>query len=90
MTALEHEILRHWSLYLDGRPEISDAAFDALVEQLRRLDSTSSVLSFLGHAGSSPHEKPMRSLQKVKSEEAVNKWISAIKTTDLQIGRAHV
>ena len=85
MTALEHEILRHWSLYLDGRPEISDAAFDALVEQLRRLDSTSSVLSFLGHAGSSPHEKPMRSLQKVKSEEAVNKWVSAIKTTDLRV-----
>ena len=85
MTALEHEVLRHWSLYLDGRPEISDAAFDALVEQLRRLDATSSVLSFLGHTGSSPHEKPMRSLQKVKSEEAVNKWISAIKTTDLRV-----
>ena len=45
---LAREIERHRDLYYNGRPEISDAEFDALEDELRRLDPENRVLSEVG------------------------------------------
>lgn len=41
---LEEDIKRYAKAYYEGNALISDAEFDALVDQLRKLDPTSSVL----------------------------------------------
>ncbi len=71
---LADEVLHHWALYLFGKPELSDAEFDALCERLRREDPDSPALRHLGPAGEVEHLEPMLSLAKVHSEEEIVAW----------------
>lgn len=81
---LEKTILRHNKLYAIGRPEITDAEYDALVSELKYFEPTSSVLLEVGapvsYGKKVVHEIPMGSLDKVKYDEEskysdLYKWI---------------
>lgn len=79
IETLEKDIIRYSQSYYEGNQEISDAAFDALVDELRSLDGKSKVLSMIGwgyaidgkqkvdHIGST-----VGSLSKVKHPETVD------------------
>ena len=73
---LEQQILLHKRRYYDGEPIISDAEYDALEEQLRKLDPDNPVLFIVGtpEGGKVTHEIPMRSCQKASDVAEVVKW----------------
>ena len=48
VAELEKEIRHHRDLYYNRQPEISDAEFDVLVEELKRLAPDSPVLTEVG------------------------------------------
>lgn len=66
--------------YYAGRPEISDAAYDALEDDLRELDPTHPVLARVGSGElvaeweKARHEIPMGSLNKAVSVEELDGW----------------
>jgi len=78
---LEELVRYHADLYFNqNKPELSDAEFDALVEELKSLSPDSSVL---GEVGSVPsygkkvtHDRPMGSLDKAKTAGEVTAWCS--------------
>ena len=76
---LESEITRHRDLYYNSRPEVSDAEFDALEDELRELQPESSVLSDVGAPSSvvglatKKHKIPMGSLEKI-AEDRLEHW----------------
>jgi len=82
MDQLEKEIRRHQKLYDQGKPEISDAEFDQLIEKLRTQNPNSRVLLEIGTLATRlkfSHDVPMLSLDKTYNVEAVQKWASSIK-----------
>ncbi len=86
---LEREIRRHRELYYTRTPEISDAEFDALEDELRDLDPDNPVLSEVGapvRGKAAPdvdlsvaglptkrHKIPMGSLEKI-AEDRLDAW----------------
>jgi DNA ligase (NAD+) len=48
VVLLEQKIIRHSNAYYEGRQEIPDSEFDALVDQLREASPKSKVLSMIG------------------------------------------
>jgi DNA ligase (NAD+) len=68
--------------YYAGHPDISDAAYDALEDELRALDPTHSVLARVGSAAlvseweKARHEIPMGSLNKAVSVEELRAWLA--------------
>jgi DNA ligase (NAD+) len=86
---LEREVRRHRELYYLKTPEISDAEFDALENELRELDPDNAVLAEVGAPVASdsgpavdlsvaglptkPHKIPMGSLEKIP-EERLDAW----------------
>ncbi len=79
---LAERIEKYRASYYAGHPEISDAAFDALEDELRELDPTHPVLAKVGSAAlvteweKARHEIPMGSLNKAVSEEEFRAWIA--------------
>lgn len=78
---LEQLIRYHNSLYMDGTPEITDAEYDALVEELKRKNPTNPVLLEVGsgiptYGKQIKHEVVMGSLQKINSVSDFNKWMN--------------
>lgn len=79
---LAERIERYRASYYAGKPEISDAAFDALEDELRDLDPTHPVLAKVGSAAlvtewdKARHEIPMGSLNKAVSEEELRTWLA--------------
>lgn len=77
---LKSEIIRHKELYYSGKEEISDAEFDALEDELRRLDPDNQVLNVVGTATASSdkvsHATPMLSLSKFYEEDLLEKWMA--------------
>lgn len=79
---LAERIEHYRASYYAGRPEISDAAFDALEDELRELDPTHPVLARVGSASliteweKARHEIPMGSLNKVVSEDELRAWVA--------------
>ena len=75
---LEQQIRYHNSLYTEGNPVISDSDYDALVEELKRLNPTSPVLMEIGAVPSYgtkiAHKTPMGSLLKINTPEEIYKW----------------
>lgn len=77
---LAERIERYRASYYAGNPTISDAAFDALEDELRELDPTHAVLAKVGSAAlvteweKARHEIPMGSLNKAVSEEELRSW----------------
>lgn len=79
---LAAKVERHRAAYYAGKPEISDAAFDAIEDELRDLDPTHPVLAKVGSAElvseweKARHEIPMGSLNKAVSEEELRAWLT--------------
>ena len=70
--------------YYNSAPIMDDAAYDALEDELRRLDPSNPVLAVVGAApltgGGWPkvkHEIPMGSLQKAQESDDLNKWYTS-------------
>lgn len=79
---LMDEIRRHNRLYWDThKPEISDQAYDALVEELRALQPDTPVLQELGGAVPGTkvkHRTPMLSLEKVYEDPDLTRWAEKV------------
>lgn len=81
---LEQAILKHRDLYYNGQPKISDAAYDALEDELRALAPESEVLQAVGAPpgengwGKVEHQIPMGSLNKANSMEDVVEWLDQL------------
>lgn len=77
---LAAKLTRYRDSYYAGKPEISDAAFDELEEQLRALDPTHAALTHVGSGALSPewdkaqHVIAMGSLNKATSVEELREW----------------
>lgn len=78
---LAGRIEKYRASYYAGHPEISDAAFDALEDELREIDPTNAVLAKVGSAAlvteweKARHEITMGSLNKAVSEEELKTWL---------------
>ena len=73
------EISRHRYLYYSAQPEITDAKYGALEDELRELDPENPILFKIGVDSSElftrrEHIIPMTSQGKVTSPEEFNKW----------------
>lgn len=79
---LAQRIERYRASYYAGKPEISDAAYDALEDELRALAPAHPVLAKVGSASlvteweKARHEIPMGSLNKVTNEEELRGWLA--------------
>ncbi len=76
---LENEIQRHRYLYYNEQPEITDAKYDALEDELRELDPDNPILFKIGVDSSelftkTEHIIPMSSQDKVTQPEEFKKW----------------
>ncbi|TVQ29342.1 MAG: DNA ligase (NAD(+)) LigA, partial [Spirochaetaceae bacterium] len=79
VTELEREIRRHQELYYNGEPEIPDAQFDLLWDELRRIDPENPILHEVGADRSDRfakrrHVMPMGSQEKAADPDAFRKW----------------
>lgn len=80
-SELAERLERYRASYYAGRPEISDAAYDALEDDLRAIDPTHPVLAKVGSAElvseweKAKHEIPMGSLNKAVDEGELRGWI---------------
>jgi DNA ligase (NAD+) len=82
LDSLAADILRHKSLYYAGQPAISDAEFDLLEDQLRKLDPDHPALTAVGGSVSTTvkkvkHSVPMLSLEKTYNTSDLFKWVGA-------------
>ena len=74
---LERLLVYHKEKYYLGQAEISDAAYDALEDELRALRPDSPVLTMVGARlpeQKIPHDWPMRSLDKRRTIAEVEAW----------------
>ena len=82
IAELAERVERYRASYYKGTPEISDAAFDALEDELRALDPTHPVLAKVGSGElvseweKARHAIPMGSLNKAVSEEELRGWVA--------------
>ncbi|MFT3770647.1 MAG: NAD-dependent DNA ligase LigA [Minicystis sp.] len=80
--ALAARLEKYRAAYYAGKPEISDAAYDALEDELREIDPTNPVLARVGSAElvaewpKARHEIPMGSLNKAVNEEELRAWLT--------------
>lgn len=88
-TELELEIKKHRALYWDeSNPEITDAEYDILIEQLRAIDPDNYLLKTpeLGEdiqvGDKIAHEVPMLSLEKKYSFKEVKTWCNGVSRID--------
>lgn len=92
IKAIEEQIRHHRRMYYNGVPEISDAAFDALEDELRRLAPDSPVLKETGAPpeGSWPkveHRMDMNSLNKVNDTHGLRNWAQKVEIAAYEDGR---
>lgn len=79
MHEVEKEVRKHQRLYDLGTPELSDASFDGLVQQLQSLDPSNAFFSEVGHAVTETkleHSRPMLSLEKAYTDAELEQWQS--------------
>jgi DNA ligase (NAD+) len=79
ISELAEQILNHKKLYYAGKPLISDAAYDKIEDQLKKLAPHHPVLTFVGTEIPSDSEKvthaePMLSLQKTYEVSDLYRW----------------
>lgn len=89
---LEKVIAHHNDLYWNNKPlEVSDVEYDALVEQLRKLDPNNKLLNVIGNQDVNPnqklikHDKPMLSLGKVYSFGDLYNWITKVSRSEDEV-----
>ena len=78
IQTLEKEIIKHKALYYQGRPEISDSAYDQLEDELKKLDPKNPTLQIVGSTTSASdkikHDKKMLSLEKTYVVDDLLSW----------------
>ena len=78
LRVLEELIIKHKALYYLGHPEISDAEFDKLENELREIDSENATLQIVGSTTSASdkikHDKKMLSLEKTYELKDLLLW----------------
>jgi len=83
---LETEIRRHSELYYNGTPEVTDAEFDELVEELTELEPGSPALAEVGAAPAwgrkVKHPSMMGSLEKVNEVADLRAWYDGLEAVD--------
>ncbi len=84
IAELERLIVRHQDLYYNSRPELSDAEFDALWDELTALSPGSSVLASVGSDATdgfakARHVLPMGSQAKAADPEEFLAWCAKVK-----------
>jgi DNA ligase (NAD+) len=91
----------NWRYYVLDDPEISDVAYDALLDELRRLEADHPELrtpdSPTQRVGAEPvshlqkvrHLEPMLSLGNVRSAEELRQWVSRMRTQLAREGIEH-
>lgn len=77
---LVKDILKHKELYYNGTPEIPDAVYDKLEEDLKKINPNHPVLSLVGAPSSSynkkvKHQKPLLSLDKTYNINELHKFV---------------
>jgi DNA ligase (NAD+) len=78
IKTLETAISYHREKYYSGNPELTDAEYDRLEEELREIDPSNPTLNSVGSnrlQSSQKHEIWMPSIQKMETQEAVTKWL---------------
>ena len=84
LQELEELIKKHKVLYYQGRPEISDMAYDALEEELKSLDPENPILHIVGSQSSNlekvKHDKKMLSLDKCYELTDLSSWMGSEET----------
>lgn len=81
INELSEKIIKARNDYYAGNPELSDAAFDALIDELKELDPNNVAVTSIGAPVVASewekvkHKIPMGSLDKVNTPEEVKKWI---------------
>lgn len=83
VNELEHLIVRHQQLYYNGEPEIADAEFDVLWDELRRLDPSNSLFERVGVDSADGYPKrrhviPMGSQEKAADPDAFLRWAERV------------
>jgi len=83
IAELERLIVHHQDLYYNAKPELSDAEFDQLWDELRSLAPSSPVLVRIGADGAdgfpkAPHVLPMGSQAKAADPEEFLAWCAKI------------
>ncbi|MBC7427887.1 MAG: NAD-dependent DNA ligase LigA [Bacteriovorax sp.] len=77
---LESEIIKHKAFYYQGRPQITDAEYDNLEADLRKLDPKNPTLLIVGSTTSASdkikHDKKMLSLEKTYVLDDLISWKS--------------
>jgi DNA ligase (NAD+) len=79
IAALEAEVRRHQDLYYNGQPEIDDASFDRIWDELKALDPGNAVFSEVGRDRADGFEKvvhliPMGSQEKAADPDGFRAW----------------
>jgi DNA ligase (NAD+) len=78
IKTLETAIRYHKDCYYNNQPEITDAEYDQLEEELRQIDPDNEILHKVGSESSeniTKHSIWMPSIQKFKDIDAMKKWI---------------
>lgn len=82
------EQIKHYNAaYRAGTPEISDTEYDALVDELRRIDPTNEWFAQIEPVEVNASRKrklpiPMKSLNKIKNFEELQKWLRSLAIPD--------
>lgn len=84
---LESQIQHYNELYRAGTPVISDATYDRLLEELRKLDPNNKWFSSIEPAQINNSRKrqlpiPMKSLNKVKNIQDLKSWLKSLGISD--------
>ncbi|RZA24414.1 MAG: DNA ligase (NAD(+)) LigA [Proteobacteria bacterium] len=80
VSELAHEVLKQKQFYYAGKPQISDAKYDAMESELRKLSPSHPVLAYVGASPSATapritHDVPMLSLNKTYKVEDLHSWV---------------
>jgi len=89
ISHLADQVLHHKKIYYAGKPEVSDAEFDRIEDQLRKLSPNHPVLDFVGTevSGASAkvaHKDPMLSLAKTYDLEELERWLKDYSVVGMQ------
>ena len=82
VARLAQRLTDYRASYYAGEPEVSDAAYDALEDELRALAPAHAVLARVGSAQAAEgwekarHQIPMGSLNKVTDEKGLREWLA--------------